>query len=99
MKLVVLADADLTRVLSHINTHENVRVISQTETLKTIQQNNYLPQYGLYRNNIIGDDNCLFRSISYCLYGNKNQHAVLSNLLLRNLAIQTIVQGSAVTQW
>ena len=85
MKLVVLADADLTRVLSDINTHENAREISQPENLETIWQDNYLTQYGLYRNNIIGDGNCF---ISYCLYGNKNQHIVLRNLVIRCCVIQ-----------
>ena len=85
MKRVVLADADLTRVLSDINTHENARGISQPENLETIQQDNYLTQYGLYSNNIIGDGNCF---ISYCLYGNKKQHTVLCNLVIRCCAIQ-----------
>ena len=60
----------------------------QNQSLEVIRQDNYLTQYGLYRNNIIGDGNCLFRSISHSLYGHENQHAIL-----RDMAIQTIVQN------
>ncbi|XP_062604065.1 uncharacterized protein LOC134265856, partial [Saccostrea cucullata] len=49
------------------------------------QQNRYLSSFGLQRNAIVGDGNCLFRSISFSLYGNQDNH-----LQLRNLAVDTL---------
>ena len=49
------------------------------------QQSRYFSSFGLQRNPIIGDGNCLFRAISFSLYGHQNNH-----LQLRNLAVDTL---------
>ena len=49
------------------------------------QQNRYLSSFGLQRNPITGDGNCLFRSISFSLYGHQDNHQEL-----RNLAVETL---------
>ena len=49
------------------------------------RQDRYLSSFGLHRNYIVGDGNCLFRAISYSLYGHQNYHQQL-----RQLAVQTL---------
>ncbi|XP_061184435.1 uncharacterized protein LOC133192444 [Saccostrea echinata] len=49
------------------------------------EQNRYLASFGLQWNAIVGDGNCLFRSISFSLYGHQDNH-----LHLRNLAVDTL---------
>ena len=53
-----------------------------------ILQDQYLEQYGLYRTRIQGDGNCLFRSISFSLYGSEDQHYAL-----REVAVDHIRQN------
>jgi hypothetical protein len=59
---------------------ESINVDSEVE-----QQSRYFSSYGLQRNPIIGDGNCLFRAISFFLYGHQNSH-----LQLRDLAMDTL---------
>jgi hypothetical protein len=49
------------------------------------QQNRYLATFGLQRNPIVGDGNCLFRAISFSLFGHEDNH-----LQLRNMAVETL---------
>lgn len=72
--------------------------ISKTQTIElqnvdehqvqVIQQDEYLHQYGLYRAHIQGDDNCLFRSVSFGLYGTGDHHYAL-----RELAVNPIQEN------
>ena len=59
--------------------------IQNEADLEYQNQNKYLSSFGLQRNPIIGDGNCLFRSISFSLYGHQDNH-----LQLRNLAVETL---------
>ena len=34
---------------------------------------------------IVGDGNCLFRAISFCLYGNEGRHSELRSLAINNV--------------
>jgi hypothetical protein len=56
------------------------------------QQNRYLATFGLQRNPIVGDGNCLFRAISFSLFGHEDNH-----LQLRNMAVETL-RGALVLQ-
>ncbi|XP_048735607.2 uncharacterized protein LOC125651055 [Ostrea edulis] len=56
--------------------------------LERTRQDEYLTLYGLHRQPIVGDGNCLFRSVSLALYGNQNHHQEL-----RNAAIHEIEQN------
>lgn len=49
------------------------------------RQDRYLRTFGLQRVSIMGDGNCLFRAVSFSLYGHQNNHAYL-----RNLAVDTL---------
>lgn len=49
------------------------------------RQDRYLRTFGLQRVSIMGDGNCLFRDVSFSLYGHQNNHAYL-----RNLAVDTL---------
>lgn len=62
-------------------------VVDQFE-MEINRQNDYLVQYGLYRQPIIGDGNCLFRAISNALFGNQDHH-----LELRLSAVNEIEQN------
>lgn len=62
-------------------------VVDQFE-MEINRQNDYLVQYGLYRQPIIGDRNCLFRAISNALFGNQDHH-----LELRLSAVNEIEQN------
>ena len=53
-----------------------------------MRQDEYLALYGLYRQPIIGDGNCLFRSVSLGLYGSQDHHQEL-----RTIAINEIEQN------
>lgn len=62
-------------------------MVDNSERERT-RQDEYLASYGLYRQPIIGDGNCLFRSVSLALFGNQNHHQEL-----RNIAINEIEQN------
>jgi len=34
---------------------------------------------------IIGDDNCLFYAISYCLYGSEDRHTEIRSIVVHNV--------------
>ncbi|XP_062599776.1 uncharacterized protein LOC134261354 isoform X2 [Saccostrea cucullata] len=70
-----------------INNEFQLQTLDETE-LELTRQDEYLAIYGLYRQPIVGDGNCLFRSVSFSLYGNQDHHQEL-----RNLAIQEIEQN------
>lgn len=69
--------------------------ISKTQTIElqnvdehqmqVIQQDEYLHQYGLYRAHIQGDGNCLFRSVSFGLYGTEDHHYALRELAVNHI--------------
>ena len=52
------------------------------------RQDEYLQEYNLYRTDIVGDGNCLYRAISFCLYGTEVYHSSL-----RKLAVDHIEQN------
>lgn len=52
---------------SILNNEAQLLVVDQFE-MEINRQNDYLVQYGLYRQPIIGDGNCLFRAISNALF-------------------------------
>ncbi|XP_061184345.1 uncharacterized protein LOC133192343 [Saccostrea echinata] len=56
--------------------------------LEITRQNEYLGVFGLFRQPIIGDGNCLFRAISLSLFGDQDHH-----LELRETAINEIQQN------
>nr|XP_022334767.1 uncharacterized protein LOC111131491 [Crassostrea virginica] len=58
------------------------------QQLEVVRQDEYLQEYGLYRTDIVGDGNCLFRAVSFGLYGTEDFH-----LTLRNLAVDHIEQN------
>lgn len=64
-----------------------MQVVDNSERERT-RQDEYLASYGLYRQPIIGDGNCLFRSVSLALFGNQDHHQEL-----RNIAINEIEQN------
>ena len=58
------------------------------QQLEVARQDEYLQEYGLYRTDIVGDGNCLFRAVSFSLYGTEDYH-----LTLRNIAVDHIDQN------
>ena len=61
---------DLPPPTDDANGHESTKnVLSPADV-----QNQYLAQFGLTRVHIEGDDNCLFKAISYCLYNGDVTH-------------------------
>lgn len=86
----------LFRLLSIFLGTENIlHEISKTQTIElqnvdehqmqVIQQDEYLHQYGLYRAHIQGDGNCLFRSVSFGLYGTEDHHYALRELAVNHI--------------
>ena len=68
--------------------NEDVKAVLQIQNEADLEyqyQNKYLSSFGLQRNPIIGDGNCLFRSISFSLYDHQDHH-----LQLRNSAVETL---------
>lgn len=53
--------------------------------LERARQDEYLALYGLHRQPIVGDGNCLFRSISLALYGNQDHHQELRNAAMHEI--------------
>jgi hypothetical protein len=68
-------------------TEDFSRILQQYDILddEYEQQNRYLATFGLQRNPIVGDGNCLFRAISFSLFGHEDNH-----LQLRNMAVETL---------
>ena len=62
------------------------RILQQYNILDDeYEQNRYLATFDLQRNPIVGDGNCLFRAISFSLFGHQDNH-----LQLRNMAVETL---------
>ncbi|XP_062571709.1 uncharacterized protein LOC134233700 [Saccostrea cucullata] len=69
-------------VLKEVDETHRVQLDHQ---LQLLQQDEYLSQYGLYRTHIQGDGNCLFRSVSFGLYGTEDHHISLRELAVNHI--------------
>lgn len=80
--------SDPDSLISRINNNEVILQVEDNSERERARQDEYLASYGLYRQPIIGDGNCLFRSVSLARYGNQDHHQEL-----RNIAINEIEQN------